>query len=142
MFGGMRILLIVLILLSILTLSCSDNTEVWKSSYQMMKSNDFESENHFEELTQYLILYSNGDAKLIDSLHNGISNSTLTNWEIIDREGVEHFSFGHGKESEGVLGVVLPITKKDENEFKMKFDSIAEGEQTLHIWNLEKSRHE
>lgn len=107
--------------------------EVWKSTCQLMKSKDYENENKYEDMDQNLLLYSNGTAIFIDSLQNEKVNSTLSNWEILKKNEKEYFSFGHGNEKEGILGIVYPILQKDESVFKMKFDSILKnGDCILH----------
>lgn len=89
------------------------------------------------DYSQYLYLYNNGKAKLIDSLNNGTVRQFETKWQIQNRKGKEVFLFGYGKESQGILGIlgmVYPIIIKNKNDFKMEFDSLD----VKHKWNLKR----
>lgn len=131
----MRLNKIILLLLCFITLiSCQskDPIEVWKTELIQMKSETIDMIDSLTDRSQYLYLYENRKALLIDSLANGTVGKTETTWEIHQRNGKEIFLLGYGQESEGIQGIAYPIVVKNENEFKMAFDSLNEH----HRWNL------
>lgn len=110
------------------------SVEVWKSEFIRIKSSKKDYIDNLKTHTQYLLLYANGNANLIDSLENGTVLQSKTNWEIRKRNGRNVFLFGYGEESKGILGVAYPIRTKNETDFKMLFDTLTE----THVWNLKR----
>ena len=122
-------------------LSCNMNSkdsqesaEVWRTDLIVMNSETNEFTDRMQGHSQYLYLYSNGKAQIVDSLQNGTVRESETTWEIRIKNGKDIFLFGFGKESQGIMGVAYPIITKNETDFKMAFDS----QQELHIWNLKR----
>ena len=111
-----------------------ESTEVWRTDLIVMNSMTNEFTDRMEEHSQYLYLYSNGKAQIVDSLKSGIVNESETTWEIRNRNGKDIFLFGFGKETQGIMGVAYQIITKSETDFKMAFDSLQEH----HIWNLKR----
>ncbi len=110
-----------------------DNSpEVWKTELIKMNSKTTNLTDSLKDHSQFLYLYPNGKAKLIDSLNDGRVAQSETTWEIRIKDGKKIFLFGYGRESEGIFGVAYPILTKNETSFKMAFDSLDEH----HIWNL------
>jgi len=141
--------LISFFLFTIILASCKSNVikknnttdfEIWKSEFVMIKSQKKYFIDSFSNHSQYLYLYKNGKAKLVDSLENKtLRVSTDLIWKIIDNKNEKIFSLGSKNQNEEILGVNYPIVKKDEKKFEMLFDSISINEkQNKHIWNLRK----
>lgn len=114
--------------------SSQESVEIWRTDLKVMKSETNEFTDKMEEHSQYLYLYSNGEAQIIDSLQNGTIRESETKWEIRKKNGKDIFLLGFGKESQGIMGVAFPIIFKNETDFKMAFDSLQEH----HIWNLKR----
>ncbi|QNR24529.1 hypothetical protein [Croceimicrobium hydrocarbonivorans] len=110
----------------------STDYEVWRSDFIQISSSQHKSTDSLQDHSQYLYLYNNGKALLLDSLSNGSIGRKEANWEIRQYKGREVFYLENEKESPGILPVVYPILLKNEAEFKMAFDSLSEN----HIWNL------
>lgn len=111
-----------------------NSAEIWKTDMIIMNSKNNMFTDNMEDHTQYLYLYSNGIARLVDSLKNGTINESESTWEIRNRNGKNIFLFGYGKESQGIKGLAYPIVVKNKTDFKMALDSINEK----HVWNLKR----
>lgn len=131
-----RIKLVVFSILLGCMWACTVDTtpEVWKSEYISIKSAQDIRIDSLKDHSQYLYLYSNGDALLIDSTASGHLRRSETQWEIKKYNGTEVFGFGFGNEASGIRGVAYPITKKNDSVFLMKFDSLSQ----VCIWNLKR----
>lgn len=112
----------------------NNSPEVWKSELIKMTSETSTLTDSLKNHSQFLYLYSNGKAELVDSLNDGTVRQSETTWEIRNQDGKKIFMFGYGRESEGILGVSYPIVTKNETHFKMAFESQDEH----HIWNLKR----
>lgn len=135
----MKITLFIISICFTILLSCGTNSkdnsyELWETQLIKMKSAKAEMVDSLTDYSQYLYLYSNGNAKLIDSLSDGTVRQSETKWKIQDKNGKEVFLFGYGNESQGVLGVAYQIIIKNQFDFKMKFDSLD----IKHKWNLKR----
>lgn len=118
-----------------ITSGCTSNqadVEVWKSEYVLMESESSYYSNNFIDRSQWLYLYVDGRAELVDSTDLGLVGKFETSWKIVERGGKEIFLFGFDRESEGIEGVAYPIITKSETEFHMAFDSLDEH----HRWDL------
>ena len=112
-----------------------DNSpEVWRTELIKVNSTTTNLTDSLNDHSQFLYLYPDGKAELIDSLNDGSVRQSETTWEIRNKDGKKVFLFGYGRESEGILGVAYPILTKNETYFKMAFDSLDEH----HIWNLKR----
>ncbi|MCE7992512.1 MAG: hypothetical protein HEP71_11045 [Roseivirga sp.] len=114
--------------------------EIWKSDLIVMKTPGNEFTDSFTDHDQYLYLYDNGKARLVDSLKNGTVSVSESAWEIKEFKGKTVFSFGHGREDEGIMGIIYPIVIKNEVDFKMLFDSTSLKGQNKHVWDLKRHR--
>jgi len=130
----MRLLIGVIICCLIQSCSLSmDNPEVWKSTYLLMTDDNGKVViDRYNNHSQYLYLYKNGKASIVDSLANGKTTHLESNWEMIEKDGRTLFVLGHEKNR--VRGIAYPIILKDESNFEMSLE-LSEGK-VIHIWNL------
>lgn len=108
--------------------------EIWKTELIQLKSVKNEVIDSLTDYSQYLYLYNNGRAILIDSLNDRTVRQFETKWQIQNRNGKEVFLFGYSKKSQGILGVAYPIVIKNKIDFKMEFDSLD----VKNKWNLKR----
>ncbi|MFZ6051082.1 hypothetical protein [Halocola ammonii] len=109
-----------------------NSVQVWRTELIKMNADTIYLTDSLVDRSQYLYLYNQGKAKLVDSFPDGKVLESETTWEIRNVKGKDVFLFGYGKESHGILGVAYPITTKNETDFKMAFDSLGEH----NVWNL------